>query len=180
MDDKDRLKRIKLVPCPEPGDFQRRALQKVGDAASAQQVTAGHVLEFIERWFWAIRVSLQKLKLRGSGFREPLERRRCTLPTTGRAARVVSRKRAQRATAIDALKKAIRAHLQSARDYAEDLMKRGKPPKLLPRPTQQLLARQLNLSESAVCRALRDESAVELRILWETANSLDKVLNCHL
>ncbi len=88
----------------------------------------------------------------------------------------LSRKRASRTAAMEALKKAIQDHLISARDHAYRLIEDDKTPELLPRPTQQLLAKQLELSRSSVSRALADGSDKELTILWEIANDLDQVM----
>ncbi len=86
------------------------------------------------------------------------------------------RKRASRATAIDAIKHALREHLRAARDHAYSLREYGKGAKLLPRPTQQQLARQLRLSASSVSRAINDPSDKEITILWAAANDLEQVL----
>lgn len=86
------------------------------------------------------------------------------------------KKRASRTAAMEALKKAVQDHLISARDHAYRMIEDGKTPELLPRPTQQLLAKQLELSRSSVSRALADGSDKELTILWEIANDLDQVM----
>ena len=75
-----------------------------------------------------------------------------------------------------ALKTALREHLVAARDHAFATLDRDRSPELLPRPTQKLLAKQLHLSRSAVCRALADGSDKELAILWEAACHLDQVM----
>jgi hypothetical protein len=77
---------------------------------------------------------------------------------------------------MEALKKAIQDHLISARDHAYRLIEDDKTPELLPRPTQQLLAKQLELSRSSVSRALADGSDKELTILWEITKDLDQVM----
>jgi hypothetical protein len=86
------------------------------------------------------------------------------------------KKRASRTAAMESLKKAIRDHLIAARDHAYRLIEDDKAPELLPRPTQQLLAKQLKLSKSSISRALADGGDKELTILWEVANDLDQVL----
>lgn len=49
-------------------------------------------------------------------------------------------------------------------------------PELLPRPSQQDLAKRAGLTETDVSRCLKDPAARELRLQWETALELDKVL----
>lgn len=85
-----------------------------------------------------------------------------------------SKKRASRAATIDALKTALREHLRAARDHAWTTTQAGDP-QLLPRPTQAALAVQINVSESAVSRALSDGGDMELLILWKTAEDIDAV-----
>lgn len=85
-------------------------------------------------------------------------------------------KRASRTAAMELLKMAMREHMISARDHADNHKKTDKVPMLLPRPTQRLLARQLNLSRSSVNRALLDGSDKELTVLWDAANNLDDVM----
>ncbi len=85
------------------------------------------------------------------------------------------RKRAERAAAIDALKKALRNHLRSARGHAQSCIDMGKPAELLPRPTQKQLAEELGLSRSTVCRAVHDKNDKELQLLWQGADDLGYV-----
>lgn len=99
------------------------------------------------------------------------------LSATGEASgRKPPKKRASRAAAIDALEKAIIQHLIAARDHAHIAVERGDPPELLPRPEQKFFAAQLNISESAVSRSLKDPKAHTLKMLWEMATDLDQVL----
>lgn len=85
-------------------------------------------------------------------------------------------RRAPRLTAIEQLERALEEHIRAARDHAYDWERRNLPPRLLPRPEQRQLARQLGLTESQVSRALNDPRATKLKILWDTAESLESVM----
>ena len=87
-----------------------------------------------------------------------------------------AKKRSSRAACIDALKKALREHLIAARDHAYSSRNKDQGPKLLLRPTQQQLADRLNVSVSAVCRAINDSSDRELPILWDMANDIHQIM----
>lgn len=97
------------------------------------------------------------------------------LSATSEASRKVPRKRATRATTIDALQKQLTDHIISARDHVYATIQRKEAPALLPRPKQKELAARLGVPESAVSRALRDPEAHMLRLLWETANDIELV-----
>ena len=97
-------------------------------------------------------------------------------PNTVQPLKKTTRKRASRAAAIDAIKQALREHLRAARDHAYALREHDNPARLLPRPTQQQLARQLRLSASSVSRAINDPSDIEITVLWSAANELEQVL----
>lgn len=84
--------------------------------------------------------------------------------------------RARKMANIEKIEKALEAHLLSARDHAHALVQRGKPPELLPRPEQKMLAKEIGLSESAVSRCLNDKRAKVLKILWDMANNLESVM----
>jgi hypothetical protein len=82
-----------------------------------------------------------------------------------------------RAKAIMDLEKEVRAFLRSAQDYAFDTKKRNGTPLLLPRPTQEHFGDLVGVSESTVSRILReDERADNLRLLWELAADLDRIM----
>lgn len=91
-------------------------------------------------------------------------------------ARKPPRKRAERAGKIEALVREIAEHLRAARDHAFTTRDTLGTPELLPRPSQQDLAKRAGLTETDVSRCLKDPAARELRLLWETALELDKVL----
>lgn len=90
--------------------------------------------------------------------------------------RPASHRRA-RAAAIEKLTHELQRHLVAARDNAVENRLRTGVAKLLPRPTQADLARRTKLSESAVSRAMQDESALMLRMLWETSDDLNRVMS---
>lgn len=87
------------------------------------------------------------------------------------------KRRSTRAAGIESLVHEMQRHLIAARDYAKDSQTRSGTPKLLPRPSQTDLAQLTHLSESAVSRCLNDDSAFLLRLLWETAADLERVLS---
>ncbi len=84
------------------------------------------------------------------------------------------RKRASRAVDIAALIKEMQQHLRAARDYA---FSQGDPPRLLPRPSQDELARRIGASQWTVSRCLSDPEARELHFLWELSVDLDRILD---
>jgi len=87
-----------------------------------------------------------------------------------------AKKRSSRAANIDAIKKALREHLVTARDYAFTSIKQERGPSLLPRPTQEQLAAKLNVSVASVSRAINDRSDRELPILWNMANDVHQIM----
>jgi hypothetical protein len=82
-------------------------------------------------------------------------------------------KRARRAPSIECLTKALEDHNRAAMDCAEDSYLRTGTPTILPCPTQAELALLTGLSESTVCRAMRDPRAKELRIQRDLAENRD-------
>jgi hypothetical protein len=86
------------------------------------------------------------------------------------------KKRAERTANIDLLEKEIIEHIRSARDFAHNAQQQGDEPKLLPRPTQKLLAEKLGMDEATVSRAIHDPNAQKLKLLWDTANDLEAVM----
>lgn len=93
-----------------------------------------------------------------------------------RAGKRPPRKRASRTADIAALTKEMQDHLRAARDYAYSSRDRSGQPRLLPRPTQDELARRIGTSQWTVSRCLNDPEARELNFLWELAVDLDRVL----
>lgn len=86
-------------------------------------------------------------------------------------------KRASRAALIESLRQELAEHLRSARDFANETLQRTGTPELLPRPTMELLAKRLGVSKSTVSRCIEDASAHEVRLLWEVAGDLDRLLS---
>jgi hypothetical protein len=87
-------------------------------------------------------------------------------------------KRARRTAMIDALTNELIEHLRAAYEYACVTAERTGEPQLLPRPTQRQLARRIGASLAGVNRCLADDSARELRFLWEMAGYVEQV-RCH-
>ncbi len=85
------------------------------------------------------------------------------------------RKRAERAATIESLVRLLKGHITAARDHACATAETGEA-RLLPRPTQRDLARLAGVVEMTVSRCLRDPAARELRLLWELAGDLDRLL----
>ncbi|MBN1512118.1 MAG: winged helix-turn-helix domain-containing protein [Phycisphaerae bacterium] len=85
-------------------------------------------------------------------------------------------RRGTRAANIEKLEKELETHLLAARDHAQSLRDRGLEPILLPRPSQKELADRTGLEPPTVSRCLKDQRATVLKILWETADSLEAVM----
>ncbi len=102
-----------------------------------------------------------------------LERAGLATPAQARAAKP-KRKRESRATTLDGLKRELREHLRAAKAHYHGMAERGRAD-LLPRPTQQDLARRLGVSEPTVSRCLNDELDQELKMLWAGAADIDYV-----
>jgi len=88
------------------------------------------------------------------------------------------RKRAERAANIEILVKLLKEHVEAARDHAETTAEAGGA-QLLPRPSQRDLAKMAEITEMAASRCFRDPAARELRLLWELAGDLDRLLALH-
>ncbi len=86
------------------------------------------------------------------------------------------RKRAERAAAIEALRRQLTEHLRAARDHAQASLDLKGDAVLLPRPTQKDLAKLTGIKAVTVSRCLQDPETRELRILWEMADNLDSIL----
>jgi hypothetical protein len=97
--------------------------------------------------------------------------------TAAPRARPAKQKRASRAGKIERLRKELVRHLVAARDHAKATMDGTGAPKLLPRPTQKVLAKLAGISETDVSRCLQDPQAQELRLLWDAAADLDTILS---
>lgn len=84
-------------------------------------------------------------------------------------------RRAERAATIERLVRLLKEHVQAAREYARTTAEHGAA-ELLPRPTQRELAQMAEVPEMTVSRCLRDPAARELKLLWELAGDLDRLL----
>lgn len=85
-------------------------------------------------------------------------------------------KRGVRAAKIETLRNELIEHLRAAKHYAEFNADNAGVPELLPRPTQKELAKRTGMSETDVCRCLKDDSARELQLYWNTALDLSAIL----
>ncbi|HHM11911.1 MAG TPA: XRE family transcriptional regulator [Planctomycetaceae bacterium] len=86
------------------------------------------------------------------------------------------KKRAARAANIERLERELIAHLRAARDHAFATRDGPDGPQLLPRPSQEELARRTGMSKSTVSRCFNDDHARELKLYWETALDLDRIM----
>lgn len=86
-------------------------------------------------------------------------------------------KRGSRAALIESICRELAEHLRAARDYAEETLDRTGAPRLLPRPTKELLARRLGVNQSTISRCFEDKSGGEIRMLWEVAANLDRLMS---
>jgi hypothetical protein len=86
------------------------------------------------------------------------------------------RKRADRAALIDRLTREMERHVRAARDHAQAALDFRGEAVLLPRPTQRDLAARCDATEVSVSRCLRDPTARELKMLWNLADDLDRLV----
>lgn len=87
-----------------------------------------------------------------------------------------TKKRSQRATNIDGVKRLLKQHIISARDHAYKTQERKGTPELLPRPTQDFFADALKVHVSSISRAINDPHDNTAKVLWEIANDVDQVM----
>lgn len=88
-----------------------------------------------------------------------------------------AKKRGERAANIEALQNEMIQHLRAARDHAFAAKERTGEPALLPRPTRKALGERVGLNETDVSRCFGDTSARELKLYWETAADLDRIMD---
>jgi hypothetical protein len=86
------------------------------------------------------------------------------------------RKRGARVAKIELLTKALTEHLRAARSQAIDTRDLKRDPILLPRPSQKRLAELTGMTAPDVSRCLNDPSATLLRVYWQWAASLDRIM----
>ncbi|WDI40537.1 hypothetical protein [Bremerella sp. P1] len=98
-------------------------------------------------------------------------------PTSKGSKNATPKRRGSRLNSIAKLRKALIEHVFNAREHAYSTKEITGTPRLLPRPQQKELAKQLDMTTSDVNRALKDDDAVELRIYWELALDVDQVMS---
>lgn len=86
------------------------------------------------------------------------------------------RRRSNRATDIEQLKRELVEHIRSARDYAMAQIDAGKPAAILPRPAKSELGRRVGIKPYRVTRAFGDRLATELQLLWRMADDIEQVM----
>ncbi len=87
-----------------------------------------------------------------------------------------ARKRGARAAKIEMLENEMIEHLRAARDHAFATKEQTGEPQLLPRPTQKFVGQRVDLTETDVSRCMRDKKAGELRLYWEAALDLNRIM----
>jgi len=92
-------------------------------------------------------------------------------PDTSKSPR---KRRGERTAKTEQLERAMKDHVFAAYDYLQDTAGRGEI-KLLPRPTQKMLAKLTNMHEREVSRCLKDSEAKILRLLWEQSDTLEGI-----
>jgi hypothetical protein len=68
----------------------------------------------------------------------------------------------------------MKEHIFSAYDYMNHTASCGEI-KLLPRPTQEMLAKMTNMEQPDVSRCLKDSEGKIFKMLWEKSQSLDGI-----
>lgn len=140
-----------------------------GDTDTAVWMLRQGADDFLRKPFTDIGYTLEK------SIADALARAKGERPTVAwPAASGRTKKRADRAAAIEALKRELVEHVRSARRYALATTDQGKCPELLPRPLKKDLARLLGLKAHTVTRCFKDNR--ELRMLWAVAGDLDQVM----
>jgi hypothetical protein len=84
------------------------------------------------------------------------------------------KKRGERSAKIEQLEQALKEHVIAAYDYMIDSSQRGEI-KLLPRPTQELLAQMTKMQQHDVSRCMNDPEGKILRLLWEKSQTFDGI-----
>lgn len=85
-------------------------------------------------------------------------------------------KRSQRVVQIELLEKALKEHINSARQSAHADIDAGKNPSLLPRPSKTQLSQQTGIRLWSLSRCFSDPNAHKLNLLWELANDLEQII----
>ena len=84
------------------------------------------------------------------------------------------KKRGERSAKIEQLEQALKEHVIAAYDYMIDSFECGEI-KLLPRPTQELLAKMTKMRQHDVSRCMNDPEGKILRLLWEKSQTFDGI-----
>jgi len=84
------------------------------------------------------------------------------------------KRRGERAAKIELLEQAMKDHVVAAYDYLQDTANRGEI-KLLPRPSQELLAKMTQMQQPDVSRCMNDPEGKILRLIWEKSQTLDGI-----
>ncbi|MCL2623876.1 MAG: hypothetical protein FWD31_09435 [Planctomycetaceae bacterium] len=84
------------------------------------------------------------------------------------------KRRGERAAKIELLEQAMKDHVIAAYDYMQDTASRGEI-KLLPRPSQELLAKMTQMQQPDVSRCMNDPEGKILRLIWEKSQTLDGI-----
>jgi CheY-like chemotaxis protein len=100
--------------------------------------------------------------------------RECPLPPFRLTPCSPTRKRGERAAAIEAIRTELVEHIRSAHRHAFAALDHGKVPDLLPRPLKKDLAGRLAIPRYTVARCFGDSQ--ELRSLWTIAADLEQVM----
>jgi hypothetical protein len=118
--------------------------------------------------------------MHGATFAFDLESVAALLPEPGLAAPTVKKptpkRRSPRIPKIELLENELIRHLKSARDHAHWTKEETGTPELLPRPTQKELGDLTGIAEWDVSRCLNDDKAPALRLYWESAADLERIL----
>lgn len=93
-----------------------------------------------------------------------------------KAAKLKPKRRSVRVANIEALQRELMEHLRTARDHAVTSRDLSGEAKLLPRPTKEELGKRARVSPSAVTRCFNDAAGANLRLMWEWAADLDRIL----
>ena len=90
------------------------------------------------------------------------------------AAKKTRKRRSERAAKIELLEQAMKDHVFAAYDYMQDTASRGEI-KLLPRPSQELLAKMTQMQQHDVSRCMNDPEGKVLRLIWDKSQTLDGI-----
>lgn len=78
---------------------------------------------------------------------------------------------------IESLKRELKDHLIAARDFAYSTKEEKGAADLLPRPLKNELAKRVGIKPYDVTRCLQDPEAAELKLYWEIADDLDRIMS---